>query len=184
MKYRSSTWCLCGALLLAGCAEEVPPPTVDEFLADKILLDATIVRCTQNRSQMKYQPECVNAREAANILARDQEAERRKQLEAQSERKRAALRRAQEAADQARRRAADAERRRREAEYLSLFEGGGTGTPTEGAAPPQPGANGSAPPAPADAGPETPEPEQATVPASDGDLQSIREELRRRREGQ
>jgi len=59
-------------------------------------------------------------------------------LEAQSERKRAALRRAQEAAEEARRRAEEAARLRREAEYLGQFEpvaesdgSGNSGTVTE-----------------------------------------------------
>ncbi len=54
-------------------------------------------------------------------MAAKEEAARRAELEAQSERKRQALRRAQEAAAEARRRAAEAERRREEAAYLAQF---------------------------------------------------------------
>lgn len=111
-----------GFALMAACAKETPPPSVDELLANKVLLDAMMSKCVNDRSRMKYEPECINAREAANIIARAEEAERRKFLEAQSERKRAALRRAQEAAEEARRRAEEAARARREAEYLGLFE--------------------------------------------------------------
>ena len=111
-----------GFALLAACAEELPPPSVDELLANKVLLDATMAKCLSDRPRMKYEPECVNAREAANAIARAEEAERRQLLEARSERKRTALRRAQEAAEEARRRAEEAARRRREEEYLGLFE--------------------------------------------------------------
>ena len=111
-----------GFVLLAACAEEPPPPSVDELLSNKVLLDATMAKCLSDRPRMKYEPECVNAREAANAIARAEEAERRLMLEERSERKRAALRRAQEAAEEARRRAEEAARRRREEEYLGLFE--------------------------------------------------------------
>lgn len=112
-----------GFALVAACAKEPPPPpSVDEFLANRVLLDATMAKCLSDRPRMKYEPECVNAREAANAIARAEEAERRLILEARSERKRAALRRAQEAAEEARRRAEEAARRRREEEYLGLFE--------------------------------------------------------------
>ena len=143
--------------LFAACAEEPVPPSVDEYVADKILLDAAMARCSQNRATMKYEPECVNAREAADILARDEEAERRQQLEAESDRKRAALRRAQEAADEARRRAAEAARQREEAEYLAQFS-----TSPDAVSPSDtPGA-----PDPATAVPANPDPtiEQETVP--------------------
>ncbi len=109
----------CGTLF--ACVEEPPPPTVDEFVDNSILLEATMVRCSANRSSTKYETECVNAREAINRLAIAEEEARRAELEAQSERKRRALRRTQEAATQARRRAAEAARKREEAAYLSQF---------------------------------------------------------------
>jgi hypothetical protein len=110
------TVCLLG--LLAACAQEAPPPSVTAFMEDPILLDATMVRCTQNRAEKKYEPECVNAREAVDRLAVAAERSRRERLDAQFERKRQALRRAQEAAAEARRRAAEAEAERQQAEYL------------------------------------------------------------------
>lgn len=115
------TGALCLLGLMAACAEEPPPPSVAEFMENSILLDATMVRCGQNRAVKKYDPECVNAREAVDRLAVVAEQARREELDAQSERKRQALRRAQEAAAEARRRALDAERLRQEAEYLSQF---------------------------------------------------------------
>jgi len=168
----------CG--LLAGCAKEPPPPTVDEFVQDPILLEAAMVRCGQNRSSTKYEPECVNAREAINRIARADEEQRRANLEAESERKRRALRRTQEAAAEARRRAEEADRARREQEYLSQFglEPGGSDAAPDGSsdismtvptAEPREAAPPNEPPAGDDAVPQT-------------DLQSIRDELARDQE--
>jgi len=200
--------------LLAGCGEETPPTPVDEFLDNRILLDAEMARCTQNRAETRYEQQCINAREAANTIARREEAQRRVVLEQQSESKRAALRRTQEAAEEARQRAAEAERLRKEAAYLLQFGGeptaeaehpatsepippgvtfesaddpGNTGTVVEPASAPA-----MTTPAGADAvtvnAPQT-NAEQAAVEAvpasgdgSEQDLQSVRDELRRRQE--
>jgi hypothetical protein len=107
--------------LLGACSEEQPPRSVHEFLENPNLLEATVVRCSQNRSETRYDPECVNAREAVSRMAAREEQAGRAALEAQSERKRDALRRTQEAAAEARRRTAEANRRREEAEYLAQF---------------------------------------------------------------
>lgn len=167
MVNKRSAGLLAACALLIGCAEEEPPPSVDDYLVDRILLEAAMVRCSRDRSTTKYEPECVNAREAANRIAKEEEAERRAALEAQSERKRRALRRAQEAAEEARRRAEELERQRREAEYLAQFGA----LPDDAAAPTDAG----------DAGLQT-----GDAPAADpepaGDLESIREELKRRQD--
>ncbi len=110
-----------GMALMAGCAEPPPPRSVQAFLDNPIVLEAALVRCSRNRSETRYEAECVNAREANKIVAAREEAERRAEFEAQSERKRQALRRTQEAAAEARRRAAEAEKRREEAAYLAQF---------------------------------------------------------------
>jgi membrane-bound lytic murein transglycosylase len=110
-----------GIALLAGCAEPPPPRTVQEFLDNPIVLEAALVRCSRNRAETRYDAECVNVREANKIVAAQEEAARRAEFEAQSERKRQALRRAQEAAAEARRRAAAAQKRREEAAYLAQF---------------------------------------------------------------
>lgn len=111
-----------GALvLLAACAEPPPPRSVAEFLENPIVLEAALVRCSQNRSETRYEAECVNAREANKLVAAREEAARRANFEKQSERKRQALRRTQEAAATARRRAVEAQRRREEAAYLAQF---------------------------------------------------------------
>ena len=179
---------------LFGCAEEPPPPSVDEFMNNSVLLDATMVRCSANRSTTKYEVECVNARDAINRIARVEEEARRAELESQSERKRRALRRTQEAATLARRRAAEAARIREEQAYLAQFDGGNPvanpgAAPIGTTAPPnplpapgneQPGEPTAIPqqtePAPAEPEPAPEEPTDAT------DLQSIREELKRRQQ--
>ena len=185
---------LCGFMLVAACSEEPAPRTVQEFLDEPIVLEAAMVRCSQNRDRTRYEPECVNARQAVSILEAKEERERAEQFEAQLERKREALRRTQAAAAEARRRSAEAERRRREAEYLAQF---GELPPPEGGEVYDGAATTNAP---AGAIPD-PEPESAQAPAhgemqpaSDGgnapsneatppsDLNAIREELQRRSE--
>jgi hypothetical protein len=89
---------------------------------DPILMEATMVKCSRDRSRTKYEIECVNAREAVNRLANGQEEERQQELDRQSERKRVALRQAQLAATQARQRTAERQRLRQEAEYFGQFE--------------------------------------------------------------
>ena len=119
---------ICGLGLLGACSEEPPPRSVIEFMENPILLEATVVRCSRNRSETRYDAECVNAREAVSRIAAKEEQAGRAALEAQSARKRHDLRRTQEAAAEARRRTADAQRRREEAEYLAQF---GALPPTE-----------------------------------------------------
>ncbi len=112
---------LCVLGTLGACSEEQPPRSVEEFIENPNLLEATVVRCSQNRSETRYDPECVNAREAVSRMAAREEQAGRAALEEQSNRKRAALRRTQQAAAEARRRTAEANRRREEAEYLAQF---------------------------------------------------------------
>ena len=112
---------LSGVALLSGCGEEPPARSVQEFVDNPITLEAAMVRCAQNRSETRYDAECVNARQAVSIIEAKEERARRDALEAQSERKREALWRTQKAAAEARRRAAEAEQRRKEAEYLAQF---------------------------------------------------------------
>jgi len=107
--------------LLAACSEPPPPRTVSQFMENPNLLEAALVRCTHNRSETRYDPECINAREAARLTEVESEKIRRAELELESQRKRDALRRTQRAAAEARRRAAEAARQREEAEYLAQF---------------------------------------------------------------
>ena len=121
MRSPSHIYLLAGLLVAAGCSKEPPPRTVEEFVANELLLEAALVRCTQNRAETRYETECINAREAANLIETREVEARRAELEAQSEAKREALRRNQEAAAEARRLAAQAQQRREEADYLSQF---------------------------------------------------------------
>lgn len=182
-----------GLFLLAACSKPPPPRTVVDFMENPILLEATMVRCGQNRSELKYEAECVNAREAVNRLAAAEQQARRAEFEQQSERKRQALRRTQEAAAAARERAREAQRLREEAEYLGIFEqlptnGGGSAQPAGNTAPLEEGIAGNEPgvtvsPPEPEASPQPVEMQQeAEQPEVGSDLDSIREELRRRQE--
>lgn len=196
---RGTAWiALTVAGLLAACSEEPPPTSVFEFMENPILLEATMVRCVQNRSEARYDPECLNAREAVNRIAAREEAARRAELEAQSERKRQALRRAQEAAAEARRRALEEQRRREEAELLGPFAPQPEGTPESGprpseeesqAEPPreQPPSTEPAaePPVQAPSTDQSPQPaDSESLPVGDqpSDLEAIRQELERRQQ--
>ncbi len=110
-----------GVGLLAACEEERVPRSTTEFLENPIMLEAAMVRCSQDRSATRYDAECINARQAVAQIEAKEEAARRAEHESRSESKRQALRRTQEAAAQARRRAAESERLREEAEYLAQF---------------------------------------------------------------
>ena len=187
----------CAVMLVGACSQEPPPRTVSEFIDDPVLLEAALVRCTQNRSATRYEAECVNVREAVKQVEAKEEARRKAELEAASQRKREALRRTQEAAAAARRRVAEAEKRRQEAEYLAQF-----GVPPEEAdTPDEAGANvpmavipDGGNQAPDDPGPDEPSDDAETQPAPTGanaplaetaegaatELESVREELRRR----
>jgi len=187
------TLLLCGLFMLEGCTEEVPPRSVQDFLDDPITLEAVVVRCSQNRSQTRYETECVNARQAISVIEAKEERARRDAFEAESDRKRQALRRTQQAAAEARRRAEAAEQRRREAEYLAQF---GELPPSENsdagideaamnspsAVIPAPDAEVTPPPGdgqPATDGGNAPVAEPSP-PATD--LDAVREELRKRSE--
>lgn len=197
--------------VLAGCDNEPPARSVAEFMENPILLEAAVVRCAQNRAETRYDAECVNAREAIKIIEAREEAERRAELEAMSEKKRQALRRTQRAAAEARRRADEDRRRREESAYLAQFGE----APPENTANTDQGAAGSnapaavlpdPPPTPASTAPKpitspydnpVAEAPPAQAPASESsaaaqsappeqaqpaDLEAIREELKRRNE--
>lgn len=155
-------------VVAAGCSKEPPPRSVTEFVDNPMLLEAAMVRCAQDRSQSRYDAECVNARAAVARIQAKEEAERAADLEARSERKRQELRRAQEAAAEARRRAAAAQEELKEAEYLAQF----------GEAPPAESAED-------DAESEGNVPVVIVPDPEDGpqsDLEAVRDELRRRGE--
>ncbi len=195
-----------GCACLMACENEQPPRSVGEFMENPILLEAAVVRCGQNRAESRYDVECMNAREAVKIIEAREEASRRADLEAESERKRQALRRTQQAAAEARRRAEAERRRQEEAEYLAQFgelppessqgnvtesnapmavipeaSPAGAAEPIESPFDAAPAAYDQAPPAPSQAGSNAPVAEVEPEPTPDGtDLDAIREELKRR----
>jgi len=190
------TLLLCGFSVLAACSKEPPARTVTEFQDNPNLLEAAMVRCSQDRAKTRYDAECINARQAVARVQAKEEAADRAALDARSERKRRALRRTQRAVAEARRRAAEAQRLREEAEYLAQF---GVESPdtleaadplSEGNVPvavvpeaaEQPGVgDAGADFEPAVDGGNAPLVDSPAEPAA-SDLESIREELRRRNE--
>jgi len=196
---RHLTLIIGGIGLLAGCEEEQPPRSTMEFLDNPIMLEAAMVRCSQDRAATRYDAECVNARQAVSQIEAKEEVVRQAEFDARSKSKRQALRRTQEAAAQARRRAADAERLRIEAEYLAQF---GVAPPREDQSSAVQVDSGNTPPAVI---PDAGQPVESSsgsgevLPATDGgnapgitvqpeeeppatDLDSIRDELQRRNE--
>jgi len=139
--YTQMTLILGGLSLLAACSEEPPPRSVGEFIDKPLMLEAAMVRCLQNRTETRYDAECVNARQAAQQIEAKEDEARSAELEARSESKRLALRRTQQAAMQARRRANENARLREEAEYLAQF---GVAMPGEGVTPEDGQENGDA----------------------------------------
>lgn len=92
------------ALLFLGCAEpEKPTVSTATLIEDPTLLDAVLARCTAGDEELRASQECKNARRAVDVVAVAEAEEKEKvDLEAQSERKRAALRRQRERVDQQR----------------------------------------------------------------------------------
>ncbi|MBT8083915.1 MAG: EexN family lipoprotein [Woeseia sp.] len=165
-----------GTCLAVSCTQE-QPHSVSELMDNPRLLEATVVRCAANRAELKYTEQCVNAREASDRLAVRENEANRKELEAESERKRDALRRSREAAVEARRRAEEAERLRQESDYLSQFE---ALPPSEQRVDPPP-VTPTSPAATPDAASDEPE---LPAAAEDASLDDVREELRRRQQAQ
>lgn len=204
---------LCSSLFVVACSEERPARSVRQFLDNPQFLEAAVVRCSQNRTESRYETECVNARQAVSLIEAREERARRDRLEAESKSKRDALRRTQRAAAAARKQAAERARLREEAEYLAQF--GAVPPPVVESDLPQLEANspGAVLPSPVQMEQSTAvvesqdplviydEPVRAyndSIPASDGgnapgmnsqpepepetDLNSVRDELRRRQE--
>ena len=79
------------AVLGFGCDDQ-PPRLTTEFMADPPLLEATLSRCNADRDATRYDAECSNARRAAARVAAQEDAVKKRALDKESERKRAALR--------------------------------------------------------------------------------------------
>ena len=112
---------LCSSLFIGACSQERPIRTVQEFLDSPQFLEAAVIRCSVNRAESRYDRECINARQAIDVVEAREERARRDRLEAESKSKRDALRRRQRAASAARSEAAERKRLREEAEYLAQF---------------------------------------------------------------
>jgi hypothetical protein len=82
---------LLAAGLLMGCEEEAPR-SYSEYLEDPIAREATLLRCNVSRDAARGDAECINAKRAAAALAAQNDADKRRRFEAESERKSAALR--------------------------------------------------------------------------------------------
>lgn len=123
MRYRSTIVVLAPVLaaLAASCADEEPPPSVTRLLEDRILLEATMVRCAEDRLASRLDAACANAREAAELIGKAEEQAKREALEAESARKREALRRARDAAELRRQQQEEAERLSRELQEFGNF---------------------------------------------------------------
>lgn len=184
-RQRISVFAVIVSGVLAACAEEPTPPTIMEFMENPVLLDATLVRCGQNRAETRYDGECINARDAVDRLAVAAELVRREELKAQSERKQAALRRAREEAAAAQQRVLELERLREEAEYLSQFSAPPEpldAAVTEGAAVDVAVEDADMPPGDAEplaAGPAEP-PAESKPDLEKSDLETVRQELQQR----
>lgn len=108
--------CLASAMAIAGCSEP-PPRTVQEFMDDPVLLEATLLRCRQEGEAARGDPNCEHARRAAARVAAELEATRRAEREAASARLREERRRREEAEALARQQAEEAARRAEEEAY-------------------------------------------------------------------
>lgn len=78
---------------VSGCSESAPPPRSAIFFeGDPVALEAKLIDCQADARLSSDDPECRNARIAANRIAAAEELLRKARLEAESERKRQQLR--------------------------------------------------------------------------------------------
>jgi hypothetical protein len=125
---------------LAACTEPLPPRTVEEYESDDIARIATLERCNADRAALLDDPDCINARRAAERLAAAEEEARRAALEEASRRQREEARRRQEALDRARREAEEARVRAEQEAYEQLWTGDTPPEPAGAPAEPDPAA--------------------------------------------
>jgi hypothetical protein len=184
--------------LLCACGVEPPAPrSVEEFMADRVILDATLSRCNSTGSENEYeQRECSNAQRAVERLWRQREMELAQEREKQFAAKRESLRLRQER-EEALRRAREAEERARAMDVYNghvFAEPGGRAAASGYEDGIDAAASGSGALGMALAGPATPQPDtgpvadQAGVSADESEstdiearIRRLEEELRRRR---
>jgi len=87
---------LAAVAILSACSKEIPPTSVEEFVANRVLLDATLARCDLGSSDTFDDRNCVNARRAVERLWREQEKINAELREQESERKLQLLREQQD----------------------------------------------------------------------------------------
>ncbi len=95
MKYRI-IGTLAAVAVLSACSKEIPPTSVEEFVANRVLLDATLARCDLGSTDTFDDRNCVNARRAVERLWREQEKINSELREQESERKLQLLREQQD----------------------------------------------------------------------------------------
>lgn len=125
---------LMAAIGLAACEAEAPR-SYSEYLEDPIAREATLLRCNSSRDASRGDAECINAKRAAAALAAHNDAEKRRRFEAESERKRAALRERIAARQAAERQQLTEMKRRADAAYeqrWSYADATGAGADTAG----------------------------------------------------
>ncbi len=87
---------LAAVAVLSACSKEIPPTSVEEFVANRVLLDATLARCDLGSTDTFDDRNCVNARRAVERLWREQEKINSELREQESERKLQLLREQQD----------------------------------------------------------------------------------------
>ncbi len=87
---------LAAVAVLSACSKEIPPTSVEEFVANRVLLDATLARCDLGSTDTFDDRNCVNARRAVERLWREQEKINAELREQESERKLQLLREQQD----------------------------------------------------------------------------------------
>lgn len=111
------------ACYLAGCAENPRARSYMEFMEDSFAREGALARCNRDREATAEDPECVNARRAASMIAAQADAERRDQREAESEALLVAARERASREQQAHEQAQAAAQVEAEAQYESQWSG-------------------------------------------------------------
>ncbi|MEE8307388.1 MAG: EexN family lipoprotein [Gammaproteobacteria bacterium] len=122
--------------LLMGCEEEAPR-SYSEYLEDPIAREATLLRCNASRDASRGDAECINAKRAAAALAAKKDADKRRRFEAESERKRTALRERIAAREAAERQQLSEMKRRANAAYEQRWSENESGAAVTGGYPEQ-----------------------------------------------
>ena len=111
------------AAFLAGCAESPRARSYMEFMEDSYAREGALARCNRDRDATADDPECVNARRAASMIAAQADAELREQRAAESEALLVAARERAAREQQAVELAQEAARAEAEAQYESQWSG-------------------------------------------------------------